>query len=665
MTTPPDIFLSYNREDQARAKQFAEAFEAQGFKVWWDVGPRTGEAYDEVTETALRTAKADVVLWSRKSVQSRWVRAEATLADRNKTLVPCMIEPCERPIMFELTQTAELSHWQGDASDKAWLAFLGDVRRFVAANPARGAAPGAGPTLAQLVAEPVKPREPLLAVLPFDNLSADPDMQFFSDGVAEEIMQTLMRSAGLKVIGRTSAFQFRGERKAQAASALKATHVLDGNVRRAGAKMRVSAQLTDAATGTALWGERYDREVSDAFALQDEIAGQVAAALNHTLTPAAAEAPRIDPRAYDLYMQARPHLAANDLTITQTAIAPLETVVARAPRFAAGWGALAFARAASMPQWQDAAHDADFLVTVEANSRALELEPNNPLATLTQALLLPAFSQHGRKTALCEQALKAEPNNTLILQYLAGAYWQTGQIGRGVALMERVVELDPLSGPAIANYAWALAVGGRGDEALTALRVQVESAIRGRWWLPRAEWQIAYLDAGDLDGADAFLMANAARFSDAPEATIRGMRRGNEVLRMPLEERQARLRQALASSRARALSFETCAFVAGADCADIAYEALFDALKNARPIQGALANTNAGNVRAFSCVYLFSSMGSPALRRDIRFPILCAALGLADYWSESGHWPDCVDEVAPFYAFKAECEKAQRLAAKP
>jgi hypothetical protein len=96
--TAPDIFLSYNREDQARAKLFAEAFEAQGLKVWWDVGLRTGEAYDEVTETALRTAKAMVVLWSKKSVQSRWVRAEATLADRNKTLVPCMIEPVESRI---------------------------------------------------------------------------------------------------------------------------------------------------------------------------------------------------------------------------------------------------------------------------------------------------------------------------------------------------------------------------------------------------------------------------------------------------------------------------------------------------------------------------------------------------------------------------------------
>jgi class 3 adenylate cyclase len=142
----PDVFLSYNREDQAVARLFADAFSAQGFEVWWDVGLKAGEAYDEVTETALRTAKAVVVLWSKKSVVSRWVRAEATLADRNKSLVPCMIEPCERPIMFELTQTTDLSHWRGGANDKAWLAFVGDVRTFIAARAGAGSVAAATPS---------------------------------------------------------------------------------------------------------------------------------------------------------------------------------------------------------------------------------------------------------------------------------------------------------------------------------------------------------------------------------------------------------------------------------------------------------------------------------------------------------------------------------------
>ena len=126
-----DIFLSYNREDQQTARLFAERFEANGLHVWWDSTLRAGEAYDEVTEAALRSAKAVVVLWSLRAVASRWVRAEATVAQRNQTLVPCMIEPCERPIMFELTQTADLSYWNGAEHDPRWQAFLADVIRHV------------------------------------------------------------------------------------------------------------------------------------------------------------------------------------------------------------------------------------------------------------------------------------------------------------------------------------------------------------------------------------------------------------------------------------------------------------------------------------------------------------------------------------------------------
>ena len=123
-----DVFLSYAREDQAAARIFAETLEREGLRVWWDAALRTGEAYDETMEAALKSAKAVVVLWSKTSVASRWVRAEATLADRNKTLVPCMIEPCERPMMFELTQTADLSHWHGATDDPGWRAFVADVR---------------------------------------------------------------------------------------------------------------------------------------------------------------------------------------------------------------------------------------------------------------------------------------------------------------------------------------------------------------------------------------------------------------------------------------------------------------------------------------------------------------------------------------------------------
>ena len=298
--TAPDIFLSYNREDQAVASRFADAFAVEGLSVWWDTALRSGEAYDEVTEAALRGARAVVVLWSPRSVVSRWVRAEATIADRCKTLVPVTIEPCERPIMFELTQTAELSHWTGDAGDRAWLAFLGDVRRFVGRDQVVLAPM---PSLAAVAAKSAPAPETLLAVLPFDNLSSDAEMVFFSDGVSDDILGRIMRGSKLRVIGRTSSFQFRGSDKPKAAAALGASHVLDGSIRRAGTKVRIAAHLTEAANQTTLWSDKYDRDLEDIFAVQDEISEAIAAALDAAFFPVKTE--KVDPLAYELYLRGK------------------------------------------------------------------------------------------------------------------------------------------------------------------------------------------------------------------------------------------------------------------------------------------------------------------------------------------------------------------------
>lgn len=139
-----DIFVSYSSADRATARRFAEHFEREGFSVWWDAALYSGQAFDEVIEAELRAAKAVVVLWSPRSVTSRWVRAEATLADRHNKLVPAIIEPCERPIIFELTHTVDLSHWTGDPDDPSWMSFLHDVKAAVV-RTRRGADPGVKP----------------------------------------------------------------------------------------------------------------------------------------------------------------------------------------------------------------------------------------------------------------------------------------------------------------------------------------------------------------------------------------------------------------------------------------------------------------------------------------------------------------------------------------
>ena len=124
-----EVFLSYSRVDRPTAQIIAEALEAEGFSVWWDKILRAGQTYDEVTETMLRESHVVVVLWSQTSVKSTWVRAEATQGQRNCVLVPAMIEDAERPIMFELTQTADLIEWRGDRSDERWKTFVEDLKR--------------------------------------------------------------------------------------------------------------------------------------------------------------------------------------------------------------------------------------------------------------------------------------------------------------------------------------------------------------------------------------------------------------------------------------------------------------------------------------------------------------------------------------------------------
>jgi TolB-like protein len=252
--TAPDVFLSYNREDQAQAKLFADAFTAAGLNVWWDVGLRTGEAYDQATERALKTAKAVVVLWSPRSVESRWVRAEATLADRNKTFLPVTIQPCERPIMFELTQTADLSHWQGDAVDAAWLDFLGDVQRFVG-NEQRQPEAVAPHPVAPIRAQRGRPG---LLIAPLQFAPVD---EPFAQGLFDEAVTIFSRFKHVLTL------------QSQPAGA---RYVLEATIRRADARVRLSAKLTETASGAQIWADRIDAEGDDPFALQEDMASKLA-----------------------------------------------------------------------------------------------------------------------------------------------------------------------------------------------------------------------------------------------------------------------------------------------------------------------------------------------------------------------------------------------------
>ncbi|MEO6081159.1 MAG: TIR domain-containing protein [Steroidobacteraceae bacterium] len=375
----PDVFLSYCREDQPAARRFANGLEREGFTVWWDQSLSAGEAFDKVTEKALKDARAVVVLWSKTSVNSRWVRSEATQADRYGTLVPVMIEPCDRPIMFELTHTADLSGWSGDSVDPHWSSFIAGLRRSVGG----AATPVSSDTTAQRIPVPATATPPArsvarrtaawaslaaavlaiaagiawylhqsspspklasinrsIAVLPFANFSADADQDHFADGLTEEILNTLARIPDLQVTARTSAFAFKGKAEDLKAvgKTLGVAHVLEGSVRHSGDQLRITAQLISTDTGFHLWSQTYDRRLADIFAIQDDIARSVAGALQVTLGVGIGGQPGMtrNIEAYESWV------AARGVTFTGTQsmshyIGLLQQVVALDPSFAQPW----------------------------------------------------------------------------------------------------------------------------------------------------------------------------------------------------------------------------------------------------------------------------------------------------------------------------------------
>jgi TolB-like protein len=640
-----DVVISYARSTEPQAEAITAALRALGYAVWRDDDLPAHRDYSDVIEERVAAAKAVVVLWSAEAVKSQWVRAEADLARQEGKLVQLSLDPVKLPLPFNRIHCAELSGWSGDANSIGWrtvLASLGDLVGAPAVDPppARTSPHSA---------------EPLLAVLAFDNLSGDPEMTYFSDGISEEILQTVARGARLRVIGRGSSFQFRGRDKAasQIAATLKATHVLDGSVRRSGSKVRIAANLIECARETTIWSDRFDRELSDVFVLQDEIAAAVAAALNvvfHQARPIES----IDPVAYDRFLRAVQLGTGNVLSDEAGAriIELLEDATRRAPRFASAWALLASLRAAALRYGSaQSAYDDQRAKVIEAAETALRLDPGlgapyHPLAELE------AFGHFAAREALYRKALAASPNDPHVLTAVAFFASEAGHVHEALELAQKAFELDPIQFGNAYAYASFLDFEGRFDES------------RGLWDAFAQQWPTsgliargalaAAVQARDWDRFDALVAAASPEVVDV--GRLRGVIWLGSVTRDPQPERLQRAleraRQEIAQSGAIALDRLTslCSLGLVDETFELIEHASFAYMFD--PRQKWASGPLTGG-------FIFSRGGAAALMEDVRYVELCAKLGLCDYWVATGRWPDCAQPGAVPYDFKAE---ARRLA---
>ena len=317
-----------------------------------------------------------------------------------------------------------------------------------------------------------------IAVLPFVNMSSDKDQEYFSDGISEELLNLLAKIPKLRVISRSSAFSYKGKdvKLAQVAKELNVAHILEGSVRKAGNKVRITAQLIEARSDTHLWSNTWDRELDDIFAVQDEIAAAVVEQLKITLLGEAPKAKEVNPEAYALFLQGRQLRRQSTPEAFEQAIALFQQALAIDPNYAAAWEQLAAVYANQAGQGMRPLEEGVRLAR-EAAAKALAIDPDYAPAhdrlgwiAMTFDADLAAAARH------YEHALALEPANTDIIGDAATLAANLNRLDTAIALNEYANARDPLNTVGRANLGLAYLAAGRLDEAIASFRTVLRLA---------------------------------------------------------------------------------------------------------------------------------------------------------------------------------------------
>jgi adenylate cyclase len=429
-----DVFVSYARSDEPQAKRVAEALRALGYHVWRDDELPAHRAYAEVIEERLKSAKAVVVLWSAEAVKSQWVRAEADSARSAGTLVQALLDHNVPPMPFNQIQCADLTAWDG-ADTPGW-------KKLVASVAALAGGESASESRTRRV-------QTSICVLPFQNMSGDPEQEYFSDGISEDITTDLSKVSALEVIARNTAFTFKGRAVniGDVARTLGVSHVLEGSVRKAGGRVRVTAQLIDGATGGHVWADRYDRDLTDIFAIQDEISKAIVDALKVKLLPAEKKA--IENRgtansdAYNLYLMARQAWITGDFgdrRREEKVIRICRRAVELDPDYPQAWALMGLSQANLHHGFVETDGDDDGSAAAE---RALALDPRIAEAHLPKAWRLAEEGRHEEANAEIASALELNPDSWEVNKEAARIYYRQRRLEDAARYLEKATQVMP------------------------------------------------------------------------------------------------------------------------------------------------------------------------------------------------------------------------------
>jgi TolB-like protein/cytochrome c-type biogenesis protein CcmH/NrfG len=501
------VFLSYASQDAEAARHICDALQAINVEVWFDQSAlRGGDAWDasirrQIKECALFVPIISANTQAREEGYFRreWnlaVNRTLDMADGKAFLLPVVVDAtidvnARVPEKFRDVQWTHLPDGQSPTT------FAAHVQRLLSggAAPAPITSARAVPMTAAAVA--VEAREqgpPSIAVLPFVNRSSSEEDEYFSDGLADELLNVLAKIRGLRVAARSSAFTFKGKGAtvAEVGRALNVATVLEGSVRKAGSRMRISVQLVNVADGYHLWSETYDRTFDDIFAVQDDIAQSVVQELRARLLGGATDADAsqevtaqiataakgraTDPEAHRLFLQARYLAQRSNRDDTVEAIGYLKQALERDPEFALAWTELGSAYSAEAGHgWVPVVQG--YERAREAVAHALALEPDLAEAHAQRGWIqVNADWDWPGAEASFRRALELAPGNARVVNTAGALAMTKGRLEEALGLYRQALEQDPLRPAAHSNLANTLRLVGRFAEAEAAFRKALELA---------------------------------------------------------------------------------------------------------------------------------------------------------------------------------------------
>ena len=660
-----EIFISYRRSDEIWARLLHKQLRAEGVEAWYDAHVGPGQDWRLTTAKALEDSKIFVLLFSASAAQSSDIAKElAAATHERKLIVPVRLENLapRGAFLYELASRnwinayentevtlAELARGLAQmvrtgAQDESALPYERPAARdrqqpaprrwlskpvLIGAAFAAIASVAAAAWLLRPPPPPVARAVPApsgvsVAVLPFLNLSGDPSQEYFSDGMTEEITSALAKVADLKVVARTSAFQFKGENKDLRAvgQALGATDVIEGSVRKAGNRVRITAQLIRTTDGTHLWAESYDRELKDVFAVQEGIAQAIAGALQIPLGLKPGESlvssRTSDTQAYEDYLRALALYRARDIL---KVIDVLEPMVRRAPGYAPAWALLAeaytfeplFSPVSTIGELRPNVQAA-FAKADRAARQAIQLDASYAPGYTAFADLEANRGQWAEADVNFQKALTLDPTDPDTL-YLYGATLNAeGRLKRSLTVRAMLRSLEPFV-PIYSVYtAFAMQLNGdfKGTQILEALSpAGVVGAQRDDYLA------LAYA----MQGKYALAAQTLLQISPSPPSfsmPARAVALAADIIR----NAPARITADVPTPASESEVNWVYAFVG-------APQRLLDHSEDAAEVGiGSRAQVNMAWHPSFSPV-----------RNTQRFKSLVRKLGLVDYWRKHG-WPD-------------------------